>query len=82
MLVLHLRYLVQRDQIEELMELYKTRQDQAAIRAANPTKNIVDVETGDDGKADFFTQQQKKAAKKKGKKSKSVDSSQDAAQDE
>ena len=74
---------MQRDQIEELMELYKTRQDQAEIRAANPTKAIVDVETGDDGKLDFFAQQQKKAAKKKGKKgSKSPARSEDAAQDE
>ena len=65
------------------MELYKVRQDQAEVRAANPTKAIVDVETGDDGSLDFFQQQQKKAAKKKGQKGKKGSArSEDAEQDE
>ncbi len=64
---LDLRYLVQRDQIEEMMELYKTHTAQEEMMAEEPTKNIQKAETGDDGEVDFFSQQQKKGKKKKKK---------------
>ena len=64
---LYLRYLVQRDQIEEMMELYKTHTAQDQMMAEEPSKNIQKAETGDDGEVDFFAQQQNKGKKKKKK---------------
>jgi hypothetical protein len=64
------RYLVQRDQIEELMSLYKTHQGQDELKEAKPDAVIVKAETGDDGEMDFFAQQQQKSDQKKKKKKK------------
>lgn len=64
------RYLVQRDQIEQMMDLYKTHTEQEKMMADEPTKNIQKAETGADGEADFFTQQQNKGKKKKKKSGK------------
>lgn len=73
--VLCLRYLVQRDQIEQMMELYKAQTKQAEIITQNPEANIELAGTGDDGEMDFFTQQQNRGKKKNKKKKNKSDTS-------